>query len=241
MNQTITNETIINLCERVADMPPARRAHYLLAGLSGSIEGIGELTVGERDRRLLLIRNRLFGDRVDGITECPGCGERVELSFSITNIIGEATSSSPASLHADGYEIHWRLPTSRDLAELAEETLPSRIRDQLIERCLQNVLHQQQQIKPLECPENIIQKVCKAMATADPFSETCLGSECPVCGHEWEAAFDIGTYLWHELEVWTRRLLGEVHRLASAYGWYERDILAMTANRRKIYLDMVEV
>ena len=240
MKSSISNELVLALWEQVADMPPARRSHYLLAGLSSPAEGTGELSVGERDRRLLLIRNRLFGDRIDGVTECPGCGERVELSFSITNIVGEAAALTPAPLHTDGYEVHWRLPTSQDLAELAEDTISSQMRNKLLERCLLEVRHQQAQIRPLECPERIIQKVCQAMSEADPFSETRLGVECPDCRHAWEVHFDIGDYLWKEIDVWTRRLLGEVHRLAAAYGWFERDILSLTTQRRRMYLEMVE-
>ena len=34
--------------------------------------------------------------------------------------------------------------------------------------------------------------------------------------------------------------LGEVHVLAREYGWSERDILAMSASRRQLYLDTIE-
>ena len=33
-------------------------------------------------------------------------------------------------------------------------------------------------------------------------------------------------------------LLHEVHRLASAYGWSETDVLAMSAMRRGVYLEL---
>jgi len=51
--------------------------------------------------------------------------------------------------------------------------------------------------------------------------------------------FDILTYLWSEIEDWAQRLLLEVHTLALAYGWSERDILAMSPRRRRLYLEMV--
>jgi hypothetical protein len=37
-----------------------------------------------------------------------------------------------------------------------------------------------------------------------------------------------------------RRLLIEVHSLASAYGWSETDILSMSEPRRALYLEMVQ-
>jgi hypothetical protein len=47
------------------------------------------------------------------------------------------------------------------------------------------------------------------------------------------------SFLWHELEQWARQTLAAVHRLAGAYGWREQDILALSAKRRQIYLEMI--
>ena len=56
----------------------------------------------------------------------------------------------------------------------------------------------------------------------------------------WRAVFDIVTFFWSEIEAWACRILREVHILASAYGWCERDILALTSARRQFYLEMVQ-
>jgi hypothetical protein len=77
------------------------------------------------------------------------------------------------------------------------------------------------------------------MAEADPQADVQLALSCPDCGHSWLAAFDIVSYFWSEVNSWAQRLLGEVHTLASFYGWSERDILAMSPVRRHIYLDMI--
>jgi len=37
-----------------------------------------------------------------------------------------------------------------------------------------------------------------------------------------------------------RRLLVEVHALASAYGWSEQEILSLSDARRRLYLEMVQ-
>ena len=62
---------------------------------------------------------------------------------------------------------------------------------------------------------------------------------CPACGRFWQAAFDIASYLWSELDALAQRLLGEVHTLARAYGWREADVLSMSPWRRQFYLEMV--
>ena len=234
------NGPLLKLWEQVAFLPPARRSLSLLAGLSNLGDAVGQLPVGERDRQLLLLRKELFGDRIEGVTQCAQCGVCVELSFSITDVTGEAAALVPSRLVCDAYQVHWRLPTSQDVADLADENVPSRIRDGLLQRCLLEVRHEQESIAALECPEHVIQMVCEAMSQADPFGDTCLDMECPECGQTWKAAFDIGTYLWREIDVWARRLLAEVHHLASIYGWSERDILTMSTKRRRLYLEMVE-
>jgi hypothetical protein len=77
------------------------------------------------------------------------------------------------------------------------------------------------------------------MADADPQADVRLALDCPACGHNFLAAFDVAAYLWSEVNAWAYRLLGEVHSLASAYGWREEDILAMSPWRRRVYLEMV--
>ena len=62
---------------------------------------------------------------------------------------------------------------------------------------------------------------------------TCLG-----CGHPWQPLFDIATLLWTELTNLARSLIEEVDALASAYGWSERDILALGGRRRRAYLEL---
>jgi hypothetical protein len=47
------------------------------------------------------------------------------------------------------------------------------------------------------------------------------------------------TFFWSEISAEARRLLLEVHNLASAYGWSESDILSMSALRRRYYLEMI--
>ena len=41
------------------------------------------------------------------------------------------------------------------------------------------------------------------------------------------------------MEAHARRLLLDVHQLASAYGWSEMEILSLSATRRNAYLEMV--
>lgn len=73
---------------------------------------------------------------------------------------------------------------------------------------------------------------------ADPGAELTLEIACPECGAATPAELDIAAYLWTELDAWARDLLLDVHLLASAYGWSEPEILALSPLRRRYYLEL---
>jgi hypothetical protein len=77
------------------------------------------------------------------------------------------------------------------------------------------------------------------MAEIDPQADIQIALTCPACLHQWSAAFDIASHLWIEVNSWAMRILDEVHRLASAYGWSEADILELSPMRRQLYLGMI--
>ncbi len=77
------------------------------------------------------------------------------------------------------------------------------------------------------------------MNRADPQADVQLNLSCPSCNHNWQMVFDIVSFFWSEIHTWAQQMLREVHILASAYGWYEADILVMSPSRRQFYLQMV--
>jgi hypothetical protein len=63
--------------------------------------------------------------------------------------------------------------------------------------------------------------------------------QCAACGAQPQLDLDIAHYLVREIAEAARRLLLEIHELASAYGWSERSIAGMTNARRAVYLEML--
>lgn len=231
---------LLKIWERAASQPPARRSFLLAAGACGDPRAAAEMSIGQRDWALMLLRRQLFGDRIEGLTECPACQGRVEVCFEVSQIaLGHEAAIAPAPLSSQGYEVQWRLPTCGDLAELADEISPQRLRQGMLERCLFDIRWEQRPINLADCPPALIEDVCQAMAEADPLGDIRLDVTCPECVVSWKSSFDIGAFLWREVDAWARRLLHDIYRLASAFGWSERDILAMSARRRGMYLDLV--
>ncbi|MCX5555778.1 hypothetical protein [Streptomyces sp. NBC_00038] len=87
-------------------------------------------------------------------------------------------------------------------------------------------------------PPSVQRRIAEAAEAADPAADVTLNINCPECGTATRAELDIASYLWTELDAWARDLLLDVHLLATAYGWSEPEILALSPLRRRYYLEL---
>ena len=77
------------------------------------------------------------------------------------------------------------------------------------------------------------------MLKADPRAEIIISLGCPNCEKHWELLFDIAHFFWNEIAAQAQRIVYEIDALARAYGWTEREILSLPAQRRRTYLEML--
>jgi hypothetical protein len=91
-----------------------------------------------------------------------------------------------------------------------------------------------------EFTDEELEALSQRLASIDPVAETLLDFACAACGHRWQEPLDIAAWFWAEVEARARRLLYDVHTLAVAYGWTEREILSLSEPRRALYLEMVQ-
>jgi hypothetical protein len=223
----------------------AYRAVALLAASGpASREAVAGLSLGQRDAELLRLREALWGRKMAAAAVCPGCRERLELELDTAELLaagGERVSEEPAELGLSvaGYEVRFRLPATIDVAWAEAAESAEAARRVLLERCVLGASLEEAQIAAGELPEEIAARIGETMAEADPLADIQLRLECPECGRSWRAGFDVAAFVWIEVEAWVRRTLREVHALARAYGWGEREILALSPVRRQMYLDMV--
>ena len=87
--------------------------------------------------------------------------------------------------------------------------------------------------------EEDLQAIEERLAEADPLAEIRLHFDCPNCSASFDETLDLGDFVWAEIEREARRILQDVHLLASAYGWSESEILSLGPARRSVYLEMV--
>ena len=202
-------------------------------------ENAEEFTVGESDRRLLELRELMFGPQVKALAHCPQCDTALELNFNVADVRVRTEASERQLLLSDaGYEASIRIPTLGDLKTLREAT-SDQLEKLLLGRCLLRAGHDGQAVALEELPEAFIHVVSERMGEADPQAEICLELECPGCHHRWPGDFDVESFFWAEIQAWAGRMLNEVHQLAAAYGWSEGEILALSPMRRHLYLNLV--
>jgi len=235
--------TLLSVWEEGASQSSPQRALTLLAAWSGtSRDAWARATVGERDRVLLLLREELFGARVEATASCPQCGTDHELAFRTENVRVPASEAPAAAdalrVTAMGYEVSYRLVTSQDLVEIAEAA-DGDARGVLLRRCIRDVRRGGLAVDAAALPEPVLGTVIEEMARHDAQADVGISMRCSECAHPWSMPFDILTHLWSEIEEWAHRVLLDVHALASAYGWSERDILTMSARRRRLYRQIV--
>jgi len=219
---------LLSVWESGSSQIPLQRALIMLgvACPEAPADSLARLTIGQRDARLLALREMMFGPELTGLTDCPDCGERIELSFSCSDIRPPTETAPPSelSVESNGRPMRFRLPTSADVLVVNSP-------EQLLERCLLNGGN--------HFTEDFVAVAGEKMSSADPMADIHLKLNCPICMHKWEAPFDIVAFFWREISATARRLLHEVHTLASAYGWMESEVLALSQARRCAYLEMV--
>jgi hypothetical protein len=174
------------------------------------------------------------------VAVCPQCGGRLDINLNAAEMRSACAPEREdnLALSVAGYELQFRLPNSEDLAALNRNAVGGD-RRQLFSRCLFSVQHDGAPVAPDCLPEEVMDAVSERMASVDPLADIQLALSCPLCSCHWRAAFDIASFLWREIESLAGRLLRDVHTLASAYGWHERDILALSPVRRQFYLALI--
>ena len=239
--------TLLDVWERGGDRAPPRQALLLLeaAHPEATPGELARLSVGRRDALLLDLRERAFGPHFESVAECPRCGEWLELSFDAADVRNSSPGSAERlAVALGGYAVTFRLLNSEDVLDaLSDRTDNGKevLVRQLLMRCVESAEHDGTTVSAAELPDDVVDAIAEEMEAADPQANVTVLLTCPACQQEWEQLFDVASFLWAEVETWARRTIGEVHALASAYGWTEREVLGLTAQRRRLYLQRVQV
>jgi hypothetical protein len=242
------------LCERGDAMTPAAWTTSLLArcvSLDGGSRPAGadfvrSLTVGDREALLLHLRRITLGGRMSCVFGCPACAEKMDLDLEAAALLLPPYAHDGhvhrARMDGDGaaWDVAFRLPNGGD--QEAAAALVRRDEQKavalVLRRCIQSIAATSGEA-PGDVPPAVARALPGLMSELDPQAEMLLDATCPSCHEAVRLCFDAGQYLLREVAQRAGALFREVHLLASQYHWSESEILAMTAARRRRYLEVI--
>ena len=221
---------------------PPERALSLLASACPDVsrEALAGLSVGRRDAVLLKLREWAFGREMTSNAACENCGQLLEMTLDISRLrhaSGDTVAPPEFPVTSGSYELRMRLPNTADLLACSG-TEPAEIPRQIFARCLLAATLESKGVSADQLPEEAVQAAIEEMAKTDPQANLEIEISCGACGHQWRELFDIVSFFWTEIDAWAKRMLREIHVLASAYGWSEAEILNLSPLRRHCYLEM---
>jgi hypothetical protein len=218
--------------EAGAGRPAAARAVAVAQRAAPAGARVDAWTIGRRDGLLLDVHAAMFGSEIELVTACPACEEALELTLAVDEVrspCGDAAAEHELVDEASGVSVMFRLPSSADLLAASAISDIDEARLALAERCV---------IGGSPLPESAVAALAERCADLDPQAEIELALVCAECGHSWTAPFDVADHVWRRIDARARTLVAEVAALAGAFGWSEADVLGLSADRRRMYLDL---
>jgi hypothetical protein len=186
-------------------------------------------TVGARLRALLsLLRAGGDDDSLPWSIRCPGCGDSAEVSLPLAELQSWPAADDPVEVDVQGRRLRLRRATGDDLR--AWRGTPPASRAEL----LRLLLDDGEPRAGDEVP------AAQALAEAEPLLALQVNCACPACGLDAAHDVDLESLALQRLAARQRAVFGDVHRLASRYGWTEAQVLAVAPARRARYLALID-
>lgn len=202
---------------------------------------IARLTPWDREQLLAMVYRRMYGAKIESTLECGQCAEKFVLDFELNELLKFLRPADHENLglirlengtFGFGKDITFRLPTGEDECSVVGLS-PDEAKTALLNRCVQD----SPKIQLSEERSESIQAVMEALS---PLVDVELDAKCPECGHEQRAHFDLQHYLLSSIRGERKRLMAEVHALASNYGWSLSEILGLPRSQRRTLAGLIE-
>jgi hypothetical protein len=230
------------------DAPRTNLVSHLLANCLYHADGLvldadtpWDWTVSERLQGLLAIANTALGESTAAIATCSNtaCAGQVEIELGLPGF----AVNNPNNIEwvsPNGKSFSCRVPTGSDQrAWLAHTNAHGDIDSTWLANRLLTAINNTNDagdlIESMKSTD-FIGSLGTALAAADPLTALTLDVSCPFCEQSLCVDIDLEHLLLEGLRLKQRRLMNQVHRLASHYHWTETDIAALPAWRRERYL-----
>jgi len=215
---------------------PIDRALLLGAWARPDLEpdSLAQMPLGLLNAELLRLRAVLFGRQLELQLACGQCREMLEIPVDIDALLQQVQAIGGGNLVSCG-GFCFRPPASCDLALVACELEATAAAIRLLEACC---TAKPPYAEDARVPAELLDEIDGLLEKSDPLADPRFAAQCPACGAQVDAVLDPAALLWDEVQVWAVSVFRQVHLLASAYGWTEREVLALSPVRRKVYLDL---
>lgn len=189
-----------------------------------------QMPLGKRNALLLELRAEMLGRRMEAVAECPACAALLECTLDAMDLARQLREQVEDAKSMAGNS---RPITTEDLLAAATAEDDEGARRILLRRTAAF----------LDAAENDVAAVAvlEEFERVNEAAEILLELECPACPARPVMDLDVAQFLLREIAGAARRLMREIHELASVYGWSERSIAAMSPARRAGYLEMLGV
>ena len=240
--RTLTGEVELSILEAGRDRRsvPQRVTAVLtaalaeLGGAAAQPETVRALSVADRQYLMRRLAVEIGIEESWIRATCPDCGA----AFDIPVRHGEL----PVKPAGEGYPfvtvetsfgpVRFRVPDGADQEAVAGIPDPREARRALASRCA----HQEEAPLAGELSDEDLDRAEAALEEVAPEVVTRAQAACPDCGQAAEVHLD--PYVCFGAA--NSGLFLDVHALASAYHWSEREILALPSDRRRLYLSLVD-
>lgn len=220
---------VLNLLDEFAGAPALTRSSALIALCCPNVDA-GSQSPGARNARLMEIRRANLGRQMTCLMACSGCAQVLEIEIDTLDFAG-VPALDCVSVEHGRHVLAFHLPTEKEINAAARSASPLTT---LVSACAMDLPHEVQLADP-----ELLNKVSAAFDAADPLGCIVIEAQCPTCGALTQPVLDPVDLVWRELSSLARRLEDDVHTLARAYGWPEREILALPDARRRRYVERV--
>jgi hypothetical protein len=225
---------LLDVWETCTSVSGVMRSVVLLhaAGAVADRDTALDLSVDEAARLAATLYTDTFGDVVDGALRCGGCTEVLDVALPLSALPAAAPGLRARVDSAVGV-LDVRTPTVRDLLLAAGDGDPAAA---LLDRCVTRADGEPVDVSAFGA--DVLAQVDRATEEFAGLASLVVTTSCPACGGDLRASVDMSTLLWERICVAAPVLLAEVAELAAAFGWSERDVLALSTVRRRAYLDI---
>lgn len=225
---------LANISDAVTHSLSAALDH--IGGLDASVEVIADLSVGDRQFLMRQLNLCLGNDANWYSASCSQC--HVDFDFHLE------LSKMPVKLAGDSYPYVrvqtsqglccFRIPNGSDQSVLSQFNDEEQSCSELIRRCLISVDGAAAEIEVAfsDSDKEIIEDAMEAVAPE-------VGCEVSVSCVSCNAANTISLNPYALIGTLGRKVLSDIHKIASHYHWSEQEILSMSRQRRFMYLSMI--